>query len=88
VPDGPGGRNYRQLAEASAIGLLFPAAMAIGFGVGYWLDRFFGTTPWLAAVFTFLGMVAAFLNLFRVSQAYDRNSSGGDRHDRSDRDRL
>ena len=56
----------QQLLEASSIGLMFPLAIAIGFGWGYWMDKFFGTWPWLTVVFTAFGVIAAFLNLFRM----------------------
>lgn len=59
------------LAEASALGLMFPLAIGIGFGWGWWMDRFFGTYPWLSAIFTAFGVIAAFLNLFRLAARSD-----------------
>ncbi len=56
----------QQLLEASSIGFMFPLAIAIGFGWGYWMDRWFGTWPWLTGVFTVFGVIAAFVNLFRL----------------------
>jgi len=46
------------------------AAVAIGLALGYWLDRWLGTTPWLTMVFAVFGIVAAFLNLFRDLKKY------------------
>jgi ATP synthase protein I len=60
-------REARQLLEASSIGWMFPIAMALGFGAGYWLDKTLGTKPWLTIVFTACGVIAAFVNLFRIS---------------------
>lgn len=63
----PKKRSQSQLLlEASSIGLMFPLAIAIGFGWGYWMDRWFGTWPWLSGVFTLFGVIAAFVNLFRL----------------------
>jgi ATP synthase protein I len=55
----------RQLARLSTIGISLVAATAIGLLIGYGLDRWLGTRPWLTMVFTLLGIVAGFLNLFR-----------------------
>lgn len=55
----------RQLARLSTIGVTLVAATAIGLAIGYGLDRVFGTNPWLTLVFTLLGIVAGFVNLFR-----------------------
>lgn len=63
----PKKRSQSQLLlEASSIGLMFPLAIAIGFGWGYWMDRWFGTWPWLTGIFTLFGVIAAFVNLFRL----------------------
>ncbi len=60
-------REYRSLLEASAIGWMFPIAIALGYFWGWGMDKWFGTGPWLTAIFTFFGIVAAFVNLFRMA---------------------
>jgi F0F1-type ATP synthase assembly protein I len=61
-------REERQAwLEALSIGWMFPIAMALGFGWGYGMDKLFGTWPWLTAIFTAFGIVAAFINLFRLA---------------------
>jgi len=55
----------RQLARLSTIGVTLVAATAIGLAIGYWLDRVFGTSPWLTLTFTLFGIAGGFLNLFR-----------------------
>ena len=60
-------REYRQLLEASSIGWMFPLSIGIGFGMGYGLDKLFGTWPWLSAIFSVFGIIAAFINLFRMA---------------------
>jgi ATP synthase protein I len=59
-------REFKQAFEASAIAWMFPIAMALGFGIGWGLDKLFSTKPWLTYIFTAFGVVAAFLNLFRM----------------------
>ena len=67
------GRGKKQLRRArlwldvSIVGIQFPVAIAIGFFFGRWLDAHLGTHPWLTAVFSFFGIAAGFVNLFRIT---------------------
>jgi ATP synthase protein I len=45
---------------AGTIGLHFVSATVVGLFIGYWLDDFFGTKPWLIMIFFLLGIVAGF----------------------------
>lgn len=69
-------REYRQLLEASSIAWMFPIAILLGFGWGYGMDKLFGTWPWLTAIFSGFGMIAAFLNLFRMAGGSDGDKPG------------
>ena len=55
----------KQLARLSTIGVTLVAATAIGLAIGYGLDRWLGTSPWLTLTFTLFGIAAGFINLFR-----------------------
>jgi ATP synthase protein I len=55
----------KQLARLSTVGLSLVAATAIGLLIGYGLDKWLGTGPWLTMMFVLLGIAAGFLNLFR-----------------------
>jgi ATP synthase protein I len=55
----------RELARLSSIGVTLVASTAIGLAIGYWLDRWFRTSPWLTLTFCLFGIAAGFLNLFR-----------------------
>ncbi len=61
-----------QLALLSSVGIMFPVSIAIGGGIGYYLDGKLGTFPWLSLVFFVFGIVAAFLNLFRAVRIFDK----------------
>ncbi|MEZ5655196.1 MAG: AtpZ/AtpI family protein [Sphingobium sp.] len=41
--------------------------LAGGALIGWVLDRFLGTQPWLLLVFLFLGIIVAFRNIIRIS---------------------
>ncbi len=57
-------KTIKTLGFLSSIGLAMALSIAIGAAVGYYLDKWLGTTPWLSLVFLGLGIVAAFRNLF------------------------
>lgn len=61
----------RQLLEASSLAWMFPIAIGLGFLCGYGIDRLFGTRPWMTVIFTALGVIAAFRNLFRMTGGGD-----------------
>lgn len=49
-----------------ALGFQLVAAILIGVFGGQWLDKKFGTDPWLMMLGLFLGAGAGFYNLFRI----------------------
>lgn len=56
-------RLIKGLYFLSTVGLSMALAIAIGAGIGYYLDKWLGTSPWLLVVFLVLGIAAAFRNL-------------------------
>jgi F0F1-type ATP synthase assembly protein I len=58
--------DLRRLAELSSIGLILPSSIAVGLFLGYFLDRWLGTAPWLLLSLTVLGIVSGLLSLFRA----------------------
>jgi ATP synthase protein I len=64
--DARGMRALRNAAQLSAIGLTLVLATVIGFGMGFLLDRWLGTRPWLMMLFTILGIVAGFVEMIRA----------------------
>ncbi|HIC86342.1 MAG TPA: AtpZ/AtpI family protein [Desulfobacterales bacterium] len=57
-------KTIKTLGLLSTIGMAMALSIAIGAGIGYYLDKWLGTKPWLSLVFLGLGIVAAFRNLF------------------------
>lgn len=74
MPDSPS--TLRMLGQLSSVGLSFVVALAMGFGGGYWLDGWLGTTPWLSFIGFFTGLAAGVLNVYRVMQSTASPSSG------------
>jgi ATP synthase protein I len=44
---------------------MLPSSIAVGLFFGYYLDKFFGTDPWLLLVFLLLGIFSGFYSLIR-----------------------
>ena len=53
------------------IAVEFLSAVAVGIGIGYGLDSWLGTRPWLMIVFFVIGSAAGVLNVIRVAQSID-----------------
>ncbi|MGD9212447.1 MAG: AtpZ/AtpI family protein [Desulfobacteraceae bacterium] len=56
-------RYFRELGYFSTIGLSIALAIFIGLAIGLWLDKKFGTHPWLMIIFLILGIIAGYRNL-------------------------
>ena len=44
------------------------AAVAVGTIIGFILDNWFGTKPWLILIFFFVGVIAGILNVIRSAK--------------------
>jgi ATP synthase protein I len=53
----------RELAYFSSLGFSVSLAIFIGLGIGVYLDKRFGTSPWLTLVFLGFGIAAGFRNI-------------------------
>lgn len=53
---------------AWTVGLNLVFSTFIGLAIGYWLDKVFGTSPWLTIIFLVLGIIAGFRELFKMAK--------------------
>lgn len=67
VPSADAGRGAA-LGMAFRLGTEFVLGVGIGGGMGWLLDRWLGTSPWLFILFLFLGMGAGVLNVARTAK--------------------
>ena len=68
------------------VGIHLVAATLVGLVIGYALDGFFGTMPWLTMIFLFLGIATGFRDLFRMIKFNDDDNDDED-NDNSERNR-
>ena len=64
-PQGPQQNEFsRALSYFLQISTTIIACLAVGIFLGWILDRYLNTTPWLLMTCTFLGVAAAFKSIF------------------------
>ena len=66
------------MGQYGSIGLQMGLSVAIGLVIGLALDRYLGTTPWMALVFLILGVIAGFLALFRLVKEIQKGEGAQD----------
>jgi len=72
---------FKQLLEASTVGLNLVISTVIGGLIGYGLDsameKWFGvhTKPWLLFIFTIFGIVSGFRDLLKMATRKDNESN-------------
>ena len=59
------------MAAGFRVAVELTAALVVGGGIGYVLDRWLGTQPWLLIVFFLIGAAAGFLTIYRTGQELD-----------------
>ena len=57
---------YRLLAYYSGIIFVLPSSLLVGYFLGYLLDGYLGSAPFLSITFLFLGAAAGFVQVFRI----------------------
>ncbi len=66
VPAADTGGNPSPMGIGVRVGVELVAAMAVSVAIGWGLDRWLGTTPWLVGVFVLLGGAAGVANVWRL----------------------
>ena len=65
-------------SSSSNIGVAFKlsaemvAAVIVGTIIGFILDNWFGTKPWLILIFFFVGVIAGIMNVFKSAKKMQR----------------
>jgi len=62
---------FKQLMQASTIGINLVLSTFVGLAIGYGLDSLFHTSPWLTIIFLILGIIAGFRELLRIANRQD-----------------
>ena len=65
-------KAIKTLGFLSTVGISMVLAICLGTVIGYYLDKWLGTEPWLLLVFLGFGVAAAFRNLFIMYKKAER----------------
>ena len=71
---GERGPSRSQTAQLVNLGTLLFACVAVGLAVGYFADRWIGTSPWLLLIGLALGIVAAGVNFYRTIKTLNESN--------------
>ncbi|TYO95832.1 putative F0F1-ATPase subunit (Ca2+/Mg2+ transporter) [Geothermobacter ehrlichii] len=84
------GEDRRQLIRSlgflSGVGISLVAACMIGLAIGYYLDRWLQTSPWMTLVWLGIGIVAGFRNVFILTQRELRRQKKSENDDQRHQD--
>ncbi|KIH78208.1 magnesium transporter [Geoalkalibacter ferrihydriticus DSM 17813] len=72
----------KSLGFLSGIGISMVVATLMGLAIGYYLDKWLGTSPWLTLLFLLFGVVAGFRNIYILT---DRELKRQQKNDDDDR---
>ncbi|GMR04861.1 MAG: hypothetical protein BMS9Abin23_0776 [Thermodesulfobacteriota bacterium] len=64
------GGSFRGLYLLTSMGTHLVGSTFAGFLIGYYLDKYFNTKPWLMMIFLVLGIAAGFMNMYRSAKKY------------------
>ena len=56
----------RKLALALSVGTVMSSNIVGGIALGYFLDRWLHTAPWMIVTFLIIGTVGAFIGVYRI----------------------
>ena len=57
---------FAQVAYYASLGFILPAAAAVGYGVGWLLDRWLHTSPVMSIILTILGAAGGFIEILQM----------------------
>ncbi|MFC1850137.1 AtpZ/AtpI family protein [candidate division CSSED10-310 bacterium] len=72
--------TLRDLGILSSLGIMFVLSTFIGLAMGYHLDKWLDTSPYLTILFLLFGIAAAFLSLYREIKRLIKKQEQEDRH--------
>ncbi len=65
-------KTIKDLGFFGTVGMTMAFSIALGALIGYYLDIWLGTKPWLFFVFLGFGIAAAFSNLYKLYKRADK----------------
>jgi len=79
-------KHFESLGLASMMGIHLVSGVIVGMAMGYYLDKFFDTKPWLTLIFLIFGIIAGYKNMFREMQRIQKKEAEADVPENSKKD--
>lgn len=76
-------KHSESMGIAYMMGIHLVSGVIVGIVMGYYLDKFFDTKPWLTLVFLVFGIIAGYRNMFREMARIQRKEAEADAKDHS-----
>jgi len=84
------GEDRRQLIKSlgflSSVGISLVASCFIGLAMGFYLDKWLSTSPWLTLIFLGFGITSGFRNVYILTNRELRRQEREDQKERQDGD--
>ena len=64
----------KSLLSYSSLGLEMGLCVAIGIAIGYFLDRYFLTSPYLTIIFMIFGVIAAMKTIYQLMKKLEKEN--------------
>lgn len=64
----------KSMLSYSSLGLEMGLCVAIGVTIGYFLDKYFETYPYLSIVFMFFGIAAAMKTIYKMAKKMEKEN--------------
>ncbi|GAB6038157.1 hypothetical protein JCM15519_27160 [Fundidesulfovibrio butyratiphilus] len=73
-------KTWDAISRASLMGTNMVASTLVGLAIGYYLDKWLGTSPWMLIAWLLFGIVAGFRSMYleamRINRAHDESGTG------------
>jgi len=79
--------DFKKFGEISSLAMILPSSIAVGLFIGYYLDKWLKTEPWMLLVWTILGMISGLLNLWRGVKKYLEKNENGEKRPQNSQER-
>jgi len=76
---------FKSLGFLSSVGICMVASILIGMAMGYYLDQWLGTAPWMLLIFLGFGIASGFRNIFILTKRELKRQRTQDNEEREDR---
>jgi ATP synthase protein I len=64
----------KSLLSYSSLGIEMGLCVAIGIGMGYYLDKYFETSPYLTIIFMIFGIIAAMKTIYQLMKKLEKEN--------------